>query len=139
MGRIVKDVILVVGFFPFIALFARLSLHLPFTSMPVTRQTFAALLTCAALSNWRGAGATMLCLYVPGLIHLSLLSIADDMVEWGVYSFIPDDQTQQVAVAAALPVTAAWGPSATVWAVTMATDGGGAPAGASCKRTGARV
>ena len=57
-GRIARDAALIVGFALFIALFARLSLHLPFTPVPITGQTFAVLLTGASVGSWRGAGAT---------------------------------------------------------------------------------
>ena len=57
-GRIARDAALIVGFALFIALFARFSLHLPFTPVPVTGQTFAVLLTGAAVGSWKGAGAT---------------------------------------------------------------------------------
>ncbi len=57
-GRIARDAALIIGFVLFIALFARFSLHLPFTPVPVTGQTFAVLLTGAALGSWRSAGAT---------------------------------------------------------------------------------
>ena len=57
-GRIARDAALVVGFALFIALFARFSLHLPFTPVPITGQTFAVLLTGASVGSWRGAGAT---------------------------------------------------------------------------------
>ena len=57
-GRIARDAALIVGFALFIALFARFSLHLPFTIVPITGQTFAVLLTGASVGSWRGAGAT---------------------------------------------------------------------------------
>ena len=57
---IARDAALIVGFALFIAIFARFSLHLPFTPVPVTGQTFAVLLTGAALGSWRGAGAAAL-------------------------------------------------------------------------------
>ena len=57
-GRIARDAALIVGFALFIALFARFSLHLPFTPVPITGQTFAVLLTGASVGSWRGAGAT---------------------------------------------------------------------------------
>ena len=57
---IAKDAALIIGFTLFIALFARFSLHLPFTPVPVTGQTFAVLLTGAALGSKRGAAATAL-------------------------------------------------------------------------------
>ena len=57
-GRIARDASLILVFALFIALFARLSLHLPFTPVPVTGQTFAVLFTGASVGSWRSAGAT---------------------------------------------------------------------------------
>ncbi len=55
--RVARDVLLIVGFTLFMVLFARFSIHLPFTPVPVTGQTFAMLTTGAALGSWRGASA----------------------------------------------------------------------------------
>ena len=58
-GRIARDAALIVGFALFIALFARFSLHLPFTPVPITGQTFAALLVPAVwgiANRWLGGG-----------------------------------------------------------------------------------
>ena len=61
-ARVVRDALLIAGFTLFVVLFARLSIHLPFTPVPVTGQTFAMLVTGAALGSWRGA--TSLGLYL---------------------------------------------------------------------------
>ena len=58
--RVVRDVALVIGFSLFMALLARLSIHLPFTPVPITGQTLGVLLTGAALGSWRGAAAMTL-------------------------------------------------------------------------------
>ena len=59
-ARVARDVILIIGFALFVALFARVSIHLPFTPVPVTGQTFAMLVSGAALGSWRGASALSL-------------------------------------------------------------------------------
>ncbi len=56
-ARVARDALLIVGFTLFVVLFARLSVHLPFTPVPVTGQTFAMLVTGAALGSWRGASS----------------------------------------------------------------------------------
>ncbi|PKB63455.1 MAG: hypothetical protein BZY80_07220 [SAR202 cluster bacterium Io17-Chloro-G2] len=55
--RIARDVALIIGFSLFTALMARISIHLPFTPVPITGQTLAVLLAGAALGSWRGAAA----------------------------------------------------------------------------------
>ena len=55
-----RDVALVVGFSLFMALLARISIHLPFTPVPITGQTLGVLLTGAALGSWRGGAAMTL-------------------------------------------------------------------------------
>lgn len=58
--RIVRDVALIVGFSLLVALFARISIHLGFTPVPITGQTLAVLLTGAVLGSRRGAAALTL-------------------------------------------------------------------------------
>jgi biotin transporter BioY len=58
--RVARDVALVVGFTLLTALFARISIPLGFTPVPITGQTLAALLTGAALGGKRGAAAMTL-------------------------------------------------------------------------------
>ena len=52
-----RDALLIFGFALFVVLLARFSVHLPFTPVPVTGQTFAMLVTGAALGSWRGASS----------------------------------------------------------------------------------
>lgn len=59
-ARIARDVALIVLFSLITAGFARFSVHLPFTPVPVTGQTLAVLLAGAALGSWRGAAALAL-------------------------------------------------------------------------------
>ncbi|MCH8987523.1 MAG: biotin transporter BioY [Chloroflexi bacterium] len=59
-ARIVRDVALIVLFSLVVAGFARISVHLPFTPVPITGQTLAVLLAGAALGSWRGAAAMVL-------------------------------------------------------------------------------
>jgi biotin transport system substrate-specific component len=46
-----------VGFACFVAVFAQIAVRLPWTTVPITGQTFAVLVTGGALGAWRGAGA----------------------------------------------------------------------------------
>ncbi len=76
-ARVARDALLIVGFTLFVALFARFSVHLPFTPVPVTGQTFAVLLTGATLGSWRGAIALSLYLMVGMFLPLFAGSSAD--------------------------------------------------------------
>jgi biotin transport system substrate-specific component len=53
--NVLKDVLLVVGFNLLLILGARLSIHLWFTPVPITLQTFVVMLAGAALGSRRGA------------------------------------------------------------------------------------
>lgn len=77
-GRTIVDVLvpfrgipyqlaIVFGFSLLIALFAQISIHLPFTPVPVTGQTYAVLLAGAALGSRRGTTAVMLYILEGGL------------------------------------------------------------------------
>ena len=59
-GGLLRDALLVVGFSLLTALCARIVIPLPFTPVPITGQTFAVLLTGAALGARRGAAAIVL-------------------------------------------------------------------------------
>lgn len=59
-SRLLLDTILVLGGSLLVALSAQVSFYLPFTPVPVTAQTFAVLLTGAALGSRRGALAMAL-------------------------------------------------------------------------------
>lgn len=53
-GGVARNVALVAGGAGFVGLSAQLIVPLPFTPVPLTLQTFAVLLTVAALGKWRG-------------------------------------------------------------------------------------
>ena len=59
-ARIGRDIALIVLFSVITAGFARFSVHLPFTPVPITGQTLAVLLAGAALGSWKGAAALAL-------------------------------------------------------------------------------
>ena len=79
-ARVARDALLVIGFTLFVALFARFSIHLPFTPVPVTGQTFAMLLTGAALGSWRGGSA--LALYLVAGMFLPFFAGSADGYLW---------------------------------------------------------
>ena len=79
-ARVARDAVLIVGFTLFVVLLARFSVHLPFTPVPVTGQTFAMLLTGAALGSWRGASS--LALYLLIGMFLPVYAGASDGYLW---------------------------------------------------------
>lgn len=56
----VRNLLLVLGGAAFVGLAAQVSIPLPFTPVPLTGQTFAVLLTAAALGTWRGVASMLL-------------------------------------------------------------------------------
>lgn len=52
-----RDIVLVVAFSVLVGLFAQIAIRLPFTTVPITGQTLAVLVTGGALGSARGAGA----------------------------------------------------------------------------------
>jgi biotin transport system substrate-specific component len=64
-GALLRDVLLVIGAAALTGVAAQISIALPFTPVPITLQTFAVLLSGAALGPWRG-GAAMLLYLVAG-------------------------------------------------------------------------
>src|SRR3972149_1236282 len=63
---LVRDLTLMFGFAAVVALFAQIAIRLPWTTVPITGQTFAVLVTGGALGARRGAG----CLTVYMLLGL---------------------------------------------------------------------
>lgn len=65
-GSVIRETVLVVGYAAFIGVFAQISVHLSFTPVPITGQTFAVLIGAAAL-GWARAGAGTLLYALAGL------------------------------------------------------------------------
>jgi biotin transport system substrate-specific component len=63
-GGLVSDAVLVAGGAGLVALAAQVSIHLGFTPVPITGQTFAVVLVGAALGSLRGAASLLLYLAV---------------------------------------------------------------------------
>lgn len=59
-GALVRDLVLVAGAAAFVGLLAQVTLHLPFTPVPITGQTLGVLLAGTALGWRRGAAAMAL-------------------------------------------------------------------------------
>ena len=77
-SRITRDVALIVLFTLITAGAARISVHLPFTPVPITGQTLAVLLAGAPLGSRRGAAAMIL--YAVGGSQLNMFAGGSDAV-----------------------------------------------------------
>ena len=75
-ARVARDALLILGFALFVVLLAWFSIHLPFTPVPVTGQTFAMLVTGAALGSWRGASSLAVYLVI-GMVLPAFAGSAD--------------------------------------------------------------
>ena len=82
--RILRDITLVVAFVIITAAFARVSIPLPFTPVPITGQTFAVLLTGALLGSRRGA--ISMALYVVVGSWLPLYSAGTSGIFWALHA-----------------------------------------------------
>lgn len=83
-GGLVRNIALVAGGAGFVGLSAQLAIPLPFTPVPLTLQTFAVLLTVAALGSTRGLVSMGLYL-VAGMAGLPWFS--DGRTGWAFASF----------------------------------------------------
>ncbi len=66
---------LVLGFAWFVALCAQIAVHVPWTPVPITGQTFAVLVTGGALGAWRG-GASLTVYMLMGIIGIPVFAPA---------------------------------------------------------------
>lgn len=77
-ARIARDVALILLFTLIITGLARISVHLPFTPVPITGQTLAVLLAGATLGSWRGASAMVV--YAAGGSQFDMFAGGSDAV-----------------------------------------------------------
>ncbi|MFQ6025948.1 MAG: biotin transporter BioY [Dehalococcoidia bacterium] len=87
---LVRDLALIVGFAAFVALCAQIAVRLPFTTVPITGQTFAVLVTGGALGMWRGAGALGLYM-VLGSVGLPIFAPGSGVTSgnWDLHFILP--------------------------------------------------
>jgi biotin transport system substrate-specific component len=65
-GTLLRDVLLVIGAAGFVGILAQISIHLSFTPVPITGQTFGVLLAGTSL-GWKRGGAAMALYGIAGL------------------------------------------------------------------------
>ncbi len=82
-GTVARDVVLVLGGAAFVGLAAQVAIPLPFTSVPVSGQTFAVLMVGAALGTLRGV-VSMSIYLLAGLIGMPWFAGGDAAYSGGV-------------------------------------------------------
>src|SRR3990170_2585164 len=90
IAALARDIALMVGFAGFVALSAQMAVQLPWTTVPITGQTFAALVTGGALGAWRGAGSLSIYMLM-GMIGIPVLAPGNPGISgsWGVHFILP--------------------------------------------------
>ena len=93
-AALARDIALMVGFAGFVALCAQIAVRLPWTTVPITGQTFAVLVAGGALGAWRGAGSLSIYMLV-GMIGMPVFAPgnADMTGSWGAHVILPWDGT----------------------------------------------
>ena len=86
----VRTAVLMFGFAWFVALSAQIALRLPWTTVPITGQTFAVLVTGGALGAWRGAGSLTIYM-VMGMISIPVFAPSSSPTSgvWDLHFIFP--------------------------------------------------
>ena len=89
-GRLARDVILILAFTGFVALCAQIVIRLPWTTVPITGQTFAVLVTGGALGAWRGASSLTVYMLL-GMVGAPLFApgSAATVGAWDIHFILP--------------------------------------------------
>ncbi len=89
-AALARDFALMVSFAGFVALSAQIAVQLPWTTVPITGQTFAVLVTGGALGAWRGAGSLSIYMLM-GMIGIPALAPGSPGVTgtWDLHFILP--------------------------------------------------
>ena len=92
VAALARDIALMVSFAGFVALFAQIAVRLPWTTVPITGQTFAVLVAGGALGAWRGAGSLSIYMLM-GMIGMPVFAPGFTGVTgtWDVHFILPWD------------------------------------------------
>jgi len=87
---LLREAVLILGFAGFVALCAQVAIRLPWTTVPITGQTFAVLVTGGALGGWRGAGA-LTAYMVMGMVGLNVFAPGNSATvgTWDIHLILP--------------------------------------------------
>ncbi len=86
----VREAILIGGGALFVSLLAQIAIRLPWTTVPITGQTFGVLVVGGALGAWRGASALTLYMLM-GLVGISIYAPTNPGItdSWGMHFILP--------------------------------------------------
>lgn len=92
IAALARDIALMVGFAGLVALCAQIAVQTPWTTVPITGQTFAVLVTGGALGAWRGAGSLSIYMLI-GMIGFPGFAPGSDVVagNWDLHFILPWD------------------------------------------------
>ena len=90
VAALARDIALMVGFAGFVALCAQIAVRTPWTTVPITGQTFAVLVAGGSLGAWRGAGSLSIYMLM-GMIGIGVFAPGDPGVAgaWGLHFILP--------------------------------------------------
>src|SRR3990172_3786365 len=94
IAALARDIALMVGFAGFVALSAQIAVRLPWTTVPITGQTFAVLVAGGALGAWRGVGSLSIYMLM-GMIGMPVFAPGFAGVDgtWDAHLILPWDGT----------------------------------------------
>jgi len=99
IAALARDFALMTGFALFVALCAQIAIRTPWTTVPITGQTFAVLVTGGALGAWRGAGSILIYMLM-GMFVFSAFAPgpASGVVsgEWDMHFILPWSGTKEL-------------------------------------------
>ncbi len=86
----IRNSVLIAGFAIFVAFFAQIAIRLPWTTVPITGQTFAVLVTGGALGAWRGASSLSLYMLL-GMVGIPVFAPGSGVTNggWDVHFILP--------------------------------------------------
>ena len=89
-ARLARDAILILSFTGFVIICAQIVIRIPWTTVPITGQTFAVLVTGGALGAWRGA-ASLTVYMLMGMAGISVFAPASSATvgTWDVHFIAP--------------------------------------------------
>lgn len=90
VAALARDIAIMFSFAWLVALCAQIAIRTPWTTVPITGQTFAVLVTGGALGAWRGAGSLSIYMLM-GMIGLPVFAPASPGVtgSWDIHFILP--------------------------------------------------
>ena len=86
----IRNLVLIAGFAIFVAILAQIAVRLPWTTVPITGQTFAVLVTGGALGAWRGASSLSFYMLL-GMVGIPVFAPGSSATSggWDVHFILP--------------------------------------------------